>query len=107
MKALFHLALAAAFCFAAGAVAQAADPKPNIVFIMADDLGNADLGYRGGEMKTPNIDKLAKAGRPPGVVLRRAGLHALACGADDRPLSDALRAADARHLPQPHLRPAD
>ncbi len=62
MKAFFHLAHAAAFCFAAGAVAQAAEPKPNIVFIMADDLGNADLGYRGGEMKTPNIDKLAKEG---------------------------------------------
>ena len=29
-------------------LAQAADPRPNIVFIMADDLGNADLGYRGG-----------------------------------------------------------
>jgi hypothetical protein len=37
-----------------------ADPqRPNIVFIMADDLGNADLGYRGGEVKSPNIDKLA------------------------------------------------
>ena len=31
-------------------------------FIMADDLGNADLGYRGGEVKTPNIDKLANEG---------------------------------------------
>ena len=62
MKALFHLGLVAAFCFAAVAVAHAADPKPNIVFIMADDLGNADLGYRGGEIKTPNIDKLAKEG---------------------------------------------
>ena len=29
---------------------------------MADDLGNADLGYRGGEIKTPNIDKLANDG---------------------------------------------
>ena len=29
---------------------------------MADDLGNADLGYRGGEIKTPNIDKLATTG---------------------------------------------
>jgi arylsulfatase A-like enzyme len=62
MKVFSHLGLAAAFCFTAVAVAQAADPKPNIVFIMADDLGNADLGYRGGEMKTPNIDKLAKEG---------------------------------------------
>ena len=29
---------------------------------MADDLGNADLGYRGGEIKTPNIDRLATTG---------------------------------------------
>ena len=36
--------------------------RPNIVVILADDLGNADLGYRGGEIKTPNIDKLAKEG---------------------------------------------
>lgn len=44
-------------------LAQAADsPKPNIIFIMADDLGNADLGYRGGQVKTPNIDKLATGG---------------------------------------------
>ncbi len=62
MNALFHPGLVAALCVAAVAVAQAADPKPNIVFIMADDLGNADLGYRGGEMKTPNIDRLAKEG---------------------------------------------
>jgi Sulfatase/CRISPR associated protein Cas1 len=36
--------------------------RPNIGFIMADDLGNADLGYRGGEVRTPNIDKLATDG---------------------------------------------
>lgn len=41
---------------------RAVSAKPNIVFIMADDLGNADLGYRGGEVVTPNIDQLAKAG---------------------------------------------
>ena len=42
--------------------ARGADSKPNIVFIMADDLGNADLGYRGGEITTPNIDRLAATG---------------------------------------------
>jgi len=36
--------------------------KPNIVFIMFDDLGNADLGYRGSDIKTPTIDKLATGG---------------------------------------------
>jgi arylsulfatase A-like enzyme len=42
------------------AIAQ--QKKPNMVFIMADDLGNADLGYHGSDIKTPNIDKLAKNG---------------------------------------------
>ncbi len=36
-----------------------AQGRPNIVFIMADDLGNADLGYRGGKVRTPNLDRLA------------------------------------------------
>ncbi len=41
---------------------SAAAPKPNVLFILADDLGWGDVGFHGGEIKTPHIDALAKAG---------------------------------------------
>ncbi len=38
-------------------------PKPNIILIVADDLGWGDVGFNGQtKIKTPNIDRLAKAG---------------------------------------------
>ena len=36
--------------------------RPNIVIILADDMGFSDMGCFGGEIKTPNLDSLAKAG---------------------------------------------
>ena len=37
--------------------------RPNILIILADDMGYADAGFNGGrQIKTPNLDKLAKAG---------------------------------------------
>jgi arylsulfatase A-like enzyme len=36
--------------------------RPNILLIVADDLGYADLGIYGGDIETPNIDSLARAG---------------------------------------------
>ncbi len=39
------------------------DPRPNILLIIADDLGYSDLGVFGGEISTPNLDALAGAGR--------------------------------------------
>ncbi len=36
--------------------------RPNIVFIMADDMGYSDIGCYGSEIQTPNIDKLARNG---------------------------------------------
>lgn len=43
-------------CFAADA------PRPNIVLIMADDLGFSDIGCYGSEINTPNLDALASDG---------------------------------------------
>ncbi len=39
-----------------------AAPKPNVLIILADDLGYSDLGCYGSEINTPNLDKLAKNG---------------------------------------------
>lgn len=36
--------------------------KPNIILIMLYDMGYSDLGNYGSEIKTPNLDKLAKEG---------------------------------------------
>jgi len=43
-------------------LASAQDDRPNILLIMADDLGYADLGVYGGGIRTPNIDALAAQG---------------------------------------------
>jgi arylsulfatase A-like enzyme len=45
-------------------VARAASgsPKPNVVYIMADDVGWGDLSFHGGGVPTPNIDRLCKQG---------------------------------------------
>ena len=39
-----------------------ADERPHIVLILADDLGFGDVGYHGGRIATPNIDRLAASG---------------------------------------------
>lgn len=46
----------------APAAAQQADSRPNIVHILADDLGWADVGFHGSDIKTPTLDQLAQGG---------------------------------------------
>ena len=42
--------------------AQVKSPRPNVVLIMVDDMGYSDLGCYGGEIETPNVDRLAANG---------------------------------------------
>jgi len=62
MQMRFALALCMLACLLPGMRgAQAAD-RPNIVVIVCDDLGFSDLGCFGGEIDTPNLDRLAANG---------------------------------------------
>lgn len=50
-------------CLFLGAeLAASADVRPNIVVILADDMGFSDIGCYGGEIPTPSIDRLAREG---------------------------------------------
>ncbi|GLU37327.1 arylsulfatase [Pseudomonas sp. NBRC 100443] len=57
------IALALAMLLCSGAyAATGSSARPNIILIVADDLGYSDLGTFGGEISTPNIDALAASG---------------------------------------------
>jgi arylsulfatase A-like enzyme len=61
---LVALAICVFSSLAASSVAVGASDsaRPNIVLILVDDLGYSDLGCYGGEIETPNIDRLAQNG---------------------------------------------
>jgi arylsulfatase len=68
-KTLVGVACLALFAVACGeqvstgeAATTQADSRPNIVLVMVDDMGFADIGAYGSEVQTPNLDQLADQG---------------------------------------------
>ena len=103
---LFSAALFSA-AFAMSGVASAQAAKPNILFIVADDVGWGDLGPYGGGvgrgMPTPNIDKLADGGMTFFDILCTAELHTRPRRPSDRTHSQPQR-HDHRGLSRPRRR---
>jgi arylsulfatase A-like enzyme len=60
MRSIFRFALSAPLILLLSPVY--ADERPNIILILADDVGFSDIGVYGGEINTPNIDALAREG---------------------------------------------
>lgn len=59
------IAVALILLFSAKGYSQqdaASEARPNVVLIMCDDMGFADIGCYGGEIETPNLDQLAAGG---------------------------------------------
>jgi len=56
------LILVGTVLLSAPAIAQQEATRPNIVYIMSDDEGWKDVGFHGSDIKTPNIDQLARGG---------------------------------------------
>ncbi len=113
MKHLFAALLA---CFLFGLPHAALSVPPNIVIILADDLGFGDLGcYGHPKFKTPRIDQMAAEGArltqfncpAPFCAPTRASLltgrQPFRCGMTQNPAPDGGPAADALALPQSEI----
>jgi uncharacterized sulfatase len=102
--------------FAVGAERGDLLPKPNIVIILADDLGYGDLGcYGHPRFKTPNLDRMAAEGVrltqfntpmpfcAPTRAALMTGRYPLRCGLTANPAPDGQPQADAFALPAGEL----
>jgi arylsulfatase A-like enzyme len=62
MRSLLHCVAFLFFCPFCPFLPVAASERPNILFLIADDLGWADVGWHGSEIDTPNLDGLSRQG---------------------------------------------
>jgi arylsulfatase len=114
-KRVWRIVAGVSLVIAVHAVAEA--PQPNIVVILVDDMGYSDIGCYGGEINTPNIDKLAAQGVRftqfhntakcyPSRATLLTGLYAQDCGMSHRfirftqgvTLAEVLKGAGYRTL---------
>ena len=61
-SALLHIVLPLVWIILIGCAESEAPSPPNIILIMSDDMGYSDIGCFGGEINTPNLDRLASNG---------------------------------------------
>ena len=54
-----YLHAALVLCTLTGFVSAAQASRPNVIIMVADDLGWADVGFHGGEIDTPSLDRLS------------------------------------------------
>ena len=91
--------LIAGLAFPASTIAQATPQQPNVVIIVADDLGYGDLScYGATRIQTPGMDRIANEGlRFYAGILYGSDFHAQPLFASDRAIS--LTNKDAKILP--------
>lgn len=93
--------LPSALLLAAACAVGASERPPNIVLILADDMGWSDLGCMGSEIATPNLDGLARRG-----ALMPTFYNCAKCGPTRAALLTGLYPAQARVGDSSDLRPA-
>jgi len=116
MNALFRVLLFVAFVFSAIAAHARDKAQPNIVIILADDLGYGDLAcYGHPKFKTPNLDRMAAEGAKltqfncpmsycaPTRASLLTGRYPFRCGMNNNPAPDGGPAADATHLAESEI----
>ena len=67
----FTMAATAALWFGLACSGTDVETPPNVLLIVADDLGWGDVGYHGGQIPTPNIEPATTAMPETGPMIRR------------------------------------